>query len=217
LTPTQTPQLAQKKLSLEEGALLVRTGRTAIAKYLESKQIIQAPDEAPERLRRKSGVFVTLNKIEPVHELRGCIGFPYPEDALINSTIRAAIYAATEDPRFPPVSLGEFRASIIIEVTALTQPQVLKAPNRTTLPDLIQVGRHGLIVEGLGTSGLLLPQVATEWKWDASEFLMNCCLKAGLPPDSWLLDGVEVKVFEGEIFEELAPAGKVRRKSIGED
>jgi hypothetical protein len=215
LTPTQTPQLAQNKLSLEEGTLLVRTGRRAITEYLKSKQIIKAPDEAPEKVRRKSGVFVTLNKIAPVHELRGCIGFPYPQDTLINSTIRAAIYAATEDPRFPPISLREFGASIVIELTALTQPQVLKAPDRKTLPDMIQVGRHGLMVEGLGTSGLLLPQVATEWKWDASEFLMNCCLKAGLPPDSWLLEGVEVKVFEGEIFEELEPAGKVRRKATG--
>ncbi len=217
MTPTQTPQLSPNKLSLEEGTLLVRTGRTAITEYLESKRIIKVPNEVPEKLRRKSGVFVTLNKIEPVHELRGCIGFPYPEDTLINSTIRAAIYAATEDPRFPPVSLEEFKASITIELTALTQPQVLKAPDRKTLPNMIQVGRHGLIVEGLGTSGLLLPQVATEWNWDASEFLMNCCLKAGLPPDSWLLEGVEVKVFEGEIFEELEPAGKVRRKATGED
>jgi hypothetical protein len=215
LTPTQTPQLAQNKLNLEEGTLLVRTARTAITKYLESKQVIKAPNEATEKLRRKSGVFVTLNKIKPVHELRGCIGFPYPEDALINSTIRAAIYAATEDPRFPPLSLKEFGTSIVTEVTALTQPQVLQAQDRKTLPDMIQVGRHGLIVEGLGTSGLLLPQVPTEWNWDASEFLMNCCLKAGLPPDSWLLDGVEVKVFEGEIFEELEPAGKIRRKATG--
>ena len=81
---------------------------------------------------------------------------------------------------------------------------------------MIEIGRHGLIIEGMGTSGLLLPQVATEWKWDASEFLTNCCLKAGLPPDSWLLDGIKVKVFEGEIFEEIEPAGEVRRKPIGE-
>ncbi|MGA3110205.1 MAG: TIGR00296 family protein [Candidatus Bathyarchaeia archaeon] len=209
--------MSPNKLSLEEGTLLVRTGRTAITEYIQSKRIIKVPNEVPEHLRRKSGVFVTLNKIEPVHELRGCIGFPYPVDTLINSTIRAAIYAATEDPRFPPVSLEEFKASITIELTALTQPQVLKAQDRKTLPNMIQVGRHGLIVEGMGTSGLLLPQVATEWNWDASEFLMNCCLKADLPPDSWLLDGVEVKVFEGEIFEELEPAGKVRRKATGED
>ncbi len=216
MTPKQTPQLAQNKLTLEEGTLLVRTARSAITKYLESNQITKSPIETSEKLRRKSGVFVTLNKIKPVHELRGCIGFPYAENPLIDSTIRAAIYAATEDPRFPAVSLGEFETSITIEVTALTQPQVLKTPDRKTLPNLIEVGRHGLIVEDRENSGLLLPQVATEWNWDASEFLMNCCLKAGLPPDSWLLEGVEVKIFEGEIFEELEPAGKVRRKSTGE-
>jgi hypothetical protein len=41
-------------------------------------------------------------------------------------------------------------------------------------------------------------------------------LKAGLPPDSWLLAGTKVSVFEGEIFEEVEPAGVVRRKAIGE-
>jgi uncharacterized protein (TIGR00296 family) len=196
--------------------MLIRTARVAITKYLESKEIIKAPDETPERLRRKSGVFVTLNTIKPTHELRGCIGFPYPQDSTINSTIRAAIYAATEDPRFPPVSPSEFKNSVAVELTVLTQPEVLKPRERKMLPDLIEIGRHGLIIEGMGTSGLLLPQVATEWKWDPSEFLTNCCLKAGLPPDSWLLDGVEVKVFEGEIFEELKPEGGVRRKTTGE-
>jgi uncharacterized protein (TIGR00296 family) len=70
-------------------------------------------------------------------------------------------------------------------------------------------------MQGMGTSGLLLPQVATEWEWDAAEFLTNCCLKAGLPPDAWLLDEVQVKTFEGEIFEELTPAGEVGRKTAG--
>jgi hypothetical protein len=157
-----------------------------------------------------------LNTVKPVHELRGCIGFPYPEAPLIDSTIRSAVYAATEDPRFPPVTINEFNQSIAVEVTALTQPEPLETRDRKKLPDMVRVGVHGLIIEGMGSSGLLLPQVATEWNWDSSEFLTNCCMKAGLPPDSWLLDGVTVKVFEGEIFEELEPAGKVRRKAIGE-
>ncbi len=215
MTPSETPQLAEGGLSLEEGKFLVQTARLAITRYLESREVMKAPEDGPEKLRRQSGVFATLNTAKPPHELRGCIGFPYPDEPLVNATIKAAIYAATEDPRFPPVPLDEFTNSIILELTVLTQPQALKMRDRKSLPDLIQVGRHGLIVEGMGSSGLLLPQVATEWNWDSSEFLTNCCLKAGLPPDSWLLDGVEVKVFEGEIFEELAPAGEIRRKSIG--
>ena len=208
--------MAKHNLKLEEGQLLVRTARLAITTYLRTGKLIPPPDETTESLRRKSGVFVTLNTVKPTHELRGCIGFPYPEARLIDSTIRAAIYAATEDPRFPPVRLEEIQQSITVEVTALTQPEPLHVTDRRLLPDLVKVGVHGLIVEGMGSSGLLLPQVATEWNWDSSEFLTNCCMKAGLPPDSWLLDGIQVKVFEGEIFEEEEPAGKVRRKPIGE-
>lgn len=216
MTSGQTPQAPEHPLTQAEGELLVRTAREAITIFLTERRIITAPEQATQRLRAKSGVFVTLNTVKPTHALRGCIGFPYPEAALIGSTIRAAVYAATEDPRFPPVALNEFKQSITVEVTALTQPRDLETKDRKKLPDMIQVGRHGLIIDGVGTSGLLLPQVATEWEWDSSEFLSNCCMKAGLPPDSWLLDGIRVKVFEGEIFGELEPAGKVRRKAIGE-
>ena len=211
----ETAQLAQGNLNLEEGRMLVQLARSAATRYIESKTIIKPPADAPEKLLRKSGVFVTLNATKPTHELRGCIGFPYAEEPLVSATIKAAIYAATEDPRFPPVSLTELKNSIVVEITALTEPQTLKTSDRKSIPKLIQVGRHGLIVARGRDSGLLLPQVATEWKWDASEFLMNCCLKAGLPPDSWLLEGVEIKIFEGEIFEEVEPAGEIRRKSVG--
>ncbi len=191
----------------------MRLARLAITTFLETNQTIKPPQTTPEKLFRKSGVFVTLSKIKPTHELRGCIGLPYPDEALVNATIRAAISAATEDPRFNPVTLDELHQSIVLELTALTEPKLLNLADRRSLPEQIKVGQHGLIVAGRDTSGLLLPQVATEWKWDASEFLLNCCLKAGLPPDSWLLDGVEVKVFEGEIFEETLPAGNITRKS----
>jgi len=219
LTTKEKPNQANtsnRHLTLEKGTQLVQLARQAITEYIESHQIIKPPAGIPEELRRKSGAFVTLNSTKPVHALRGCIGFPYPEQPLVDAVIRGAIYAATEDPRFEPLSMGELRDSVVVEVTVLTPPQTLKARVRKELPELIEVGRHGLIVEGSGMSGLLLPQVATEWKWDASEFLMNCCLKAGLPPDSWLLDGFEVKVFEGEIFEETEPQGPIRRKPIGE-
>ncbi len=201
--------------TLDEGRTLVELARRAIENYLEKRHTTKPPANISQRLREKSGVFVTLNSTIPAHELRGCIGFPYPEEELAQATIKAAIYAATEDPRFSPVALDELRTSVTIEVTALTPPRPLDTTNRRRLPDQVNVGQHGLIVEGHGTSGLLLPQVATEWNWDASEFLTNCCIKAGVPPDSWLVDGYNVKVFEGEIFEETRPAGEVRRKSIG--
>jgi uncharacterized protein (TIGR00296 family) len=205
-----------RELTLEEGTQLVHLARQAITHYLEKHEFIKPPEGISDQLLRTSGAFVTLNSTKPVHDLRGCIGFPYPEQPLVDAVIRGAVYAATEDPRFEPLSMQELKESVVIEVTVLTPPRALKTPDRKALPSLIEIGRHGLIVQGKGMSGLLLPQVATEWKWDASEFLMNCCLKAGLPPDSWLLNDVEVKVFEGEIFGESEPQGEVRRKAIGE-
>jgi len=215
LTTTGKQLSPKSNLTLEEGKILVSLARLAISKYLESSEIIKPPQDIPEKLLRKSGVFVTLNALKPVHELRGCIGFPYPSEALADATIKAAISAATEDPRFKPVNLRELKSSIILELTHLTEPRNLDTSDRRTLPKQIKIGQHGLIISTKGTSGLLLPQVATEWNWDSSEFLMNCCLKAGLPPDSWLLDGVEVKVFEGEIFAEVTPEGEVKRKRPG--
>jgi len=215
MTPKRSEQKSQtQNLTLREGTILVRLAREAIARYIENKTTIKPPS-SDGSLMRKSGVFVTLNSFK-THALRGCIGFPYPDQPLIEATVKAAIYAATEDPRFEPVSIEEFGHSIVIELTALTAPQPLTAANRKALPELIEIGRHGLIVEGMRSSGLLLPQVAVEWEWDGTDFLTNCCLKAGLPPDSWLVNEITVKVFEGEIFEEIEPAGEVKKKSFGE-
>ncbi len=214
MTAATKPSM-EGKLTLEEGITLVHLARLAISTYLQKNEIIKPSGNISENLRRKSGVFVTLNASKPAHELRGCIGLPYPIRPLADATIEAAISAATEDPRFKPVELHELKSSIVVELTHLTEPRNLDVTDRRTLPKQVHVGQHGLIIATKNTSGLLLPQVATEWKWDSSEFLMNCCLKAGLPPDSWLLDGVEVKVFEGEIFEEVKPEGEIRRKSIG--
>ena len=202
-----------QKLTLGEGTALVKLAREAIMQYIEKKITIRPPPSVGNFVR-KSGVFVTLNKYK-THALRGCIGFPYPEQPLIEATVRAAIYAATEDPRFEPVSIEEFKSSTVIELTALTAPRPLSTADRKALPDLIDIGRHGLIVEGRRSSGLLLPQVAVEWEWNGADFLTNCCLKAGLPPDSWLLNDVTIKVFEGEIFEEIEPAGEVKKRSFG--
>jgi len=66
----------------------------------------------------------------------------------------------------------------------------------------IQVGKHGLyIVRGM-QRGLLLPQVATEQKWDRLTFLEQTCAKAGLPPDAWKDAAAKIYVFSAQIFSE---------------
>ena len=125
-------------------------------------------------LTEKRGVFVTLYKKK---HLRGCIGFPEPILPLGIALIKAAKAAAFEDPRFSPLSTSELK-EIKIEITLLTKP-------KKTDPKKIKVGKDGLIIKKGFNSGLLLPQVAVEYKWDAKTFLEQTCLKAGLDKDAW--------------------------------
>ena len=62
--------------------------------------------------------------------------------------------------------------------------------------------------------GLLLPQVPVELGWDEETFLCECCVKAGLQPDSWLLKGTKVYRFQAIIFSETEPKGAIVRKEI---
>ncbi|MCD6312957.1 MAG: TIGR00296 family protein [Thaumarchaeota archaeon] len=200
-------------LSLNEGIYLVRLARKTIEVYLAGKSPAP-PEDAPERLKRKQGVFVTLYTY-PERELRGCIGVPMPEYPLLEATMRAAIASATEDPRFPPVSLDEL-SRIVVEVSALTPPEEIKFSDPKELPSLIRIGVDGLIIEAGGFSGLLLPQVPVEYGWTPEEYLMHLCLKAGLPTTYWLTGRLKLYRFTAQIFEEESPKGKIVEKKLKE-
>jgi uncharacterized protein (TIGR00296 family) len=162
----------------------------------------------PKVLDEPRGVFVTLRR-HPSNDLRGCIGFPLPVYPLRAAIPRAAWAAAVDDPRFPPVRRPEL-ARITLEVSILTVPEPIEAEPRSELPHHIVVGRHGLIVARRGASGLLLPQVGSEFGWNAVEFLEATCEKAGLPTDAWRRPETTIRRFEAERFEELSPGGPVR-------
>jgi uncharacterized protein (TIGR00296 family) len=160
------------------------------------------------------GVFVTLNTIDAGPEkLRGCIGFPYPVKKLGEAIQEATVMAASEDPRFPPVGVRELR-SIVVEVSVLTPPTAVHAARRQDIPKQVRIGEDGLIMSRAHFSGLLLPQVATEFGLGPAEFLSEACMKAGLPPDAWLDKETEVQVFQAEIFAERSPEGTVERVKI---
>lgn len=202
------------ELSLDEGTFLVKLARRAITEYLKTGREISVPEDTPKKLFSKSGIFVTLNSIKGgFNRLRGCIGMPYPTLPLVEATIDSAISSATRDPRFPPVTLDEL-GSIIIELSILTPPQLIRVGDPKEYPDKIKIGRDGLIIERGIYKGLLLPQVPIEWHWDAEEFLANCCLKAGLAPDYWLIKGTRIYKFQAIIFEEVEPGGKVERRVL---
>jgi uncharacterized protein (TIGR00296 family) len=201
-------------LSLEEGRLLVELARKAVEEYLKNRKRIRPPENIPEKLMQPRGVFVTINSVEGEEkELRGCIGLPYPTTPLAEAVIESAISSATQDPRFYPLSLKELD-SVVFEVSVLTPPQLVEVENPSEYPSKIKVGVDGLIIERGFYRGLLLPQVPVEWGWGEEEFLCQCCLKAGLPPDCWLMKGTKVYKFQAIIFEEETPKGEVRRKTL---
>ena len=196
------------KLSDSDGVFLVKTARQAVTEFLSNGNRIKLEAEYEKKFSFNSGVFVTLNKPDG---LRGCIGFPMPEKKLSRAIIEGAIAAATEDPRFPPVTTKELDG-ITFEVTVLTPPVEIDVSDPVEYLSKIKVGRDGLIIRHSFYSGLLLPQVPGEYGWSVEEFLQHTCHKAGLEKDFWKSGKAKIEKFEGIVFKEETPNGEVVRE-----
>ncbi len=202
------------QLTQEEGEFLVKLARKTIEEYLKTGKVVNVPKNTPAKLMQRFGVFVTTYSLKQSRkELRGCIGYPYPTTRLAQAVIECAISSATQDPRFSHISQDELD-QVVFEVSVLTPPEQLKAENPKHLPSKIKVGKDGLIVEKGFYKGLLLPQVPTEYHWDEEEFLCQCCIKAGLLPDNWLIKTTKIYKFQAIIFEEEKPRGEIKRKEL---
>lgn len=141
-------------------------------------------------LSEELGAFVTLKR---EGRLRGCIGNIVGKGPLAATIERMAGAAAFEDPRFSPLTAEELD-DLDIEISVMGP--LSPCPD----PELIEVGRHGLYIRKSVHSGLLLPQVATEWGWDRETFLDQTCVKAGLPKGTWRKPKTEIWWFEAVIF-----------------
>ena len=178
-------------LSNEEKKLLLEIARKAIENQLHGMKTTVAPPKAPSLLDKK-GVFVTLTQ---EGGLRGCIGRIEPKEPLFQTVAEMARASALQDPRFPPLTLLELPRTAI-EISILSPLKRLK-----DVPTL-EVGRHGLVVRRGFSSGLLLPQVATDNQWSREEFLRQVCYKAGLPGETWREEVTELFSFTAEVFSE---------------
>jgi uncharacterized protein len=177
--------------------MLSTSDREALLKFARETIVARLTGSAPpspvdlDAPHDHSGAFVTLHVNR---ELRGCIGYPGSEKRLDEVVGHCAVAAATEDPRFPTLSASEL-TDLDIEISVLTPIR------RVNDVAEIEVGRDGLVVQEGFRKGLLLPQVATEQRWDRDTFLSHTCLKAGLRPDSWR-SGAKVFRFQAEVFGE---------------
>jgi len=196
------------QLSDSDGDVLVKTARKAVTEFLSNGNRMKLEPDLEKKFSFNSGVFVTLNSPEG---LRGCIGFPMPDKKLSRAIVDGAIAAATEDPRFSPVTMKELD-NIVFEVTVLTPPVEIDVSDPMEYLSKIKVGRDGLIIRHSFSSGLLLPQVPVEYGWNVEEFLQHTCEKAGLARDTWKNESVKIEKFEGIIFKEETPNGTIVRE-----
>jgi AmmeMemoRadiSam system protein A len=172
---------------------LLRLARDTIRAHLADHQL-PAPPDIPIDETQFGGAFVTLKNRG---RLRGCIGRFNPDTDLPTTVQRMAL-SALEDPRFRdlPVTLDEL-PRITIEISILSPMRL------TDDPASLRVGIDGIFLRQAGRSGCFLPQVATEQRWNAEEFLSRCCAgKAGLPADAWKDPEMEVYLFTAEAFAE---------------
>jgi AmmeMemoRadiSam system protein A len=182
-------------LTEEQKKALLKLARDSIRAEF-SKERIDLPEG--DVFNDKRGVFVSLHKDE---ELRGCIGFPLPAHNLSQGILRAAKSAAFEDPRFSALEEDEL-AKVEIEISVLSVPEVIRVMDPKEYEDHIKIGRDGLMVKSGFDSGLLLPQVFTDYNCTAEQAVGMTCQKAGLSKDAWKDLSVKVYKFHAEVFSE---------------
>jgi AmmeMemoRadiSam system radical SAM enzyme/AmmeMemoRadiSam system protein B/AmmeMemoRadiSam system protein A len=180
----------------EEQRILQAAGRRVISAVLG--QIPQPLEQTLAGLARMSvaGAFVTLRRAGMLRSCCGSLGQAAP---LCRAIEHAAVAAAKEDRRFPPISPVEL-PYLDVDVWLLGKPEPVsaKGPLRR---DAVVIGKHGLKISKGGRHGLLLPGVATEHNLDAEGFLEQVCHKAGLPASAWQDDNAELMTFQGHAIE----------------
>jgi len=139
-----------------------------------------------------AGAFVSLHRNG---ELRGCIGTFEMSSPVVHAVREMAQAASTRDTRFKPVSAEEM-SGLNIEISVLTPSR------KITDVSEIEIGVHGLIISNGYRRGVLLPQVATEYRWDRETFLAQTCTKAGIPRDAWKQPSTSIEVFTAQVFGE---------------
>ena len=179
-------------LNKEQKAKLLKIARDSITHYLETGKRLDIK-EGDSVLNAEMGAFVTLHERG---ELRGCIGNLQGHGPFYLTVRDMAVEAATGDPRFNPITLEEMN-DVDIEISTLSPLEKIDDPEK------IKVGKHGVLVRSGFTSGVYLPQVAVETKWNREQFMDSLCgQKAGMPEDAWKKGKCDIYIFTALVFGE---------------
>ena len=196
-TDPQTIAPNRPELTTEqEEALLQAAGRrvTAAVTLAQPERLEEVLGEVGSK--QVLGAFVSLKR---AGQLRSCCGFLGHSMPLFDALDHAAVRAAKDDPRFPPISPTELE-HLDMEVWLLWGLEPVAAHGEDRL-EAVVIGKHGLQIVRGQSRGLLLPGVAVEHKYDSRQFLQQVCHKAGLPKDAWKDDDTTLLTFEGYAIE----------------
>jgi uncharacterized protein (TIGR00296 family) len=190
------------RLSYDDGARAVELAREAVESFVRHGQREQ-PGSMREAFYARTGAFVRLESTRGRGRLRGCAGAWETSDQLGHAIVEAAIKAASGDScgsEVEPKELENLSVSVcIVSSTLLTNDP---------LEDL-EIGTHGVAVDGGNTHGWLYPTVPVENDWSGGEFLSRTCRKAKLSPTAWQDDETMVTLIEGQVFRERPDGGAV--------
>lgn len=189
-------------LTKEQGQILIRLARQAIAEHLRLtvSNPVLPEDLADPDFQSRQGVFVTLNKRG---SLRGCIGSLSGVESILEGVRRHAVNAAFHDSRFSPVEAHEV-AELQIDISVLTDPEPLAYSDGDDLIRRLRPQVDGVIIRAAGGAGAtFLPQVWEQLP-DPRLFLGHLCRKAGLADTYWQSGRLEVETYQVQHFEESA-------------
>jgi AmmeMemoRadiSam system protein A len=170
---------------------LLGIARRAVIEAVERQRLLEVASLVG-ALANHSGVFVTLRRRG---RLRGCIGQVEAVESIGRAVARCAMAAALEDPRFDPVRPVEL-VELEIEISAISPLERISLEG-------IEIGRHGLMVTRGYQRGLLLPQVASEFRWTSERFLEETCVKGGMERQAWKDPAARIEAFTAEVFSEI--------------
>lgn len=179
------------ELAPEHKKTLLKIARESIVNAVCDKKTLEYKIN-DKVLNANCGAFVTLHI---KGNLRGCIGNITSEIPLWETVRNMAVESALRDPRFYPLTPDELNVADI-EISVLSPLKKIKDTGE------IKVGKHGLFIKKGFYQGLLLPQVATDYKWNSTQFLEQTCYKAGLNKNCYRGKTTEIFIFSAVVFGE---------------
>ena len=206
---TMNEKIKKYLLSVARGAITARLG-------VEHDELSMPSGKEAQILNEKRGVFVTL---EIDGGLRGCIGHIEGVLPLVLGVRENAESAAFNDPRFDPLTVGEFE-NVDLEISVLSVPVSLEYDDAEDLKSRLRVGVDGVVLSKGFAKATYLPQVWETFQKEfggedkerpsadmlKEKFLSSLCAKAGLMPDEWKKGsstdeaGVAIETYQAEVL-----------------